>query len=294
MLPIGVKVDLKEKGVSVWAYDANHCPGACVFLFRVWNTRRWVLHTGDCRFEREIFERHEKIVEVINGDGLDFLFLDTTYCDPRYVFPRQKLVLECVVEAAREEDRRTRGRCLFFFGTYSIGKERVFLAVAEALGLHIYAGKRKKGILEQCGFGKRLSDRLVSSAGQARVQIVSMRALSAEGLRKYAEMNKLNTSFIGRGLAIVFRPTGWSFKGNGAAPRRSNRTSDQAMFYEVPYSEHSSYEELKEFTEWSKPRRLVPTVNARSSEQGNRLRELLGHVDKPLRPLNSRAAGAVR
>lgn len=283
VLPMDTKVDLEEQGVSVWLYDANHCPGAVVLLFYVWKTGRYVLHTGDCRFDTKVFDCHDKLVEVVSRGMLDYLHLDTTYCDPRYVFPHQASVLDQVVKAAKEENLRTRGRCLYFFGTYSIGKEKVFLSVAEALNLRIYAGKRKRAILEQCDFGKRLTDRLVNSAGEARVQIVSMMALSAEGLRKYAEVNKLNTSFIGRGLAIVFRPTGWTFKGNTAAPSRVNRSTDQAMFYEVPYSEHSSYDELVDFVRWSKPSRLVPTVNARSAEQADKLRKLLGHVDKPMR-----------
>lgn len=283
ILPVSIQVDLQEHGVSVWLYDANHCPGAVVFLFYVWKTGRYVLHTGDCRFDPKIFERHEKIVEVVRKGMLDYLHLDTTYCDPQYVFPYQPSVLEQVVEAAKEENRRTRGRCLYFFGTYSIGKEKVFLAVAEALNLRIYAGKRKRGILEQCAFGKRLTDRLVNNAGQARVQVVSMMALSADGLRTYAEKNNLNTSFIGRGLAIVFRPTGWTFRDNAAAPRRVNRSTDQAMLYEVPYSEHSSYDELVAFVRWSRPSRVIPTVNARSAEQADKLRNLLGHIDKPLR-----------
>lgn len=288
VLPLGIKVDVPDpanpsQGVSVWLYDANHCPGAVLFLFHVWQTKRYVLHTGDCRFDPVLFNQHEKLVEVVTEDHLDYMHLDTTYCNPQYVFPYQTSVLEQVVSAAKEENKRTKGQCLYFFGTYSIGKEKVFLAVAEALNLKIFTGKRKRGILEQCGFGSRLSDRLVNSAGDARVQVVSMRSLSADGLREYAIRNKLNTSFIGRGLAIAFKPTGWTFRGDPTKPRRVNRSADQAMLYEVAYSEHSSYEELVAFVKWSKAARIIPTVNSRSSEEASNLRKLLGHIEKPLR-----------
>ena len=291
VLPDGVKVDVREPagkgGVSVWVYDANHCPGAVVLLFYVWNTERYVLHSGDCRYDPKVFGHHRKIAEVVSEGKLDYLHLDTTYCNPQYVFPYQANVLEQVVHAAREENRRTKGQCLFFFGTYSIGKEKVFFAVAEALNLKIYAGKRKRGILEQCAFGAKLTGRLVNTAGEARVQVVSMRALSADGLREYAARNSLSTSFIGRGLAIVFRPTGWTFRGDPSKPRRVNRSADQAMLYEVAYSEHSSYEELVAFVKWCKPARVVPTVNARSKEDADKLRALLGHTDTPLRRISS-------
>ncbi|CDF39029.1 unnamed protein product, partial [Chondrus crispus] len=204
------------------------------------------------------------IAEVVSEGKLDYLHLDTTYCNPQYVFPYQANVLQQVVHAAKEENRRTKGQCLFFFGTYSIGKEKVFFAVAEALNLKIYAGKRKRGILEQCAFGAKLTGRLVNSAGEARVQVVSMRALSADGLREYAVRNSLNTSFIGRGLAIVFRPTGWTFRGDASKPRQ-----------------------LVAFVKWCKPARVVPTVNARSKEDADKLRALLGHTDTPLRRISS-------
>ena len=57
------------------------------------------------------------------------LVLDTTYCSPEHSFPPQDEVLRSVREsvAAAAFNPRT----LFLFGTYTIGKERVF---AEARG----------------------------------------------------------------------------------------------------------------------------------------------------------------
>lgn len=291
ILPIGKKIDIPDgklpgSGASVWLFDANHCPGAVVLLFYVWMTKRYVLHSGDCRFDPRVFKQHDKLAQVIQAGQLDYLYLDTTYCNPKYVFPHQDTILAQVVDAARNEDRRTRGRCLFFFGTYSIGKEKVFLAVAEALDLKIYSGKRKIGILKSLQMGRRIDDRLVETAGEARVQVVSMRALSAEGLREYAKRNKLNADFIGRGLAVLFRPTGWSFQSDKKTPCGASRSSDQAMFYNVAYSEHSSFDELRAFVDWAKPAKVIPTVNARSKADADRLRETLGHTDRSLRSVN--------
>lgn len=282
-LPLGTAASFgDDSGADVWFFDANHCPGAVVMLFFVRKTKRWVLHSGDCRFDQSVFLSHRKLVEVIRAGELDYLHLDTTYCNPRYVFPHQREVLDGAVRAAREEDTRTRGRCLFFFGTYSVGKEKVFLSVAKALNLKIYTGKRKRSILEKIDL-EGLKDRLVESPGDARVHVVSMRALSADGLREYAVRNGLNKDFIGRGLAIVFRPTGWTFRPNGQGFSKINRSTDQAMVYELAYSEHSSYSELVQFVKWAKPARVVPTVNARSREQADELRKLLDHTDKALR-----------
>ena len=56
------------------------------------------------------------------------LYLDTTYCNPNYDFPRQKVALECmqkiVLEALREEPKT-----LFTCSAYSVGKEKAFKAI---------------------------------------------------------------------------------------------------------------------------------------------------------------------
>ena len=286
-LPDPSSTPFSNNGASIWAYDANHCPGAVILLFYIWKTKRWVLHSGDCRFDMKIFSTYPQLVNVIQKNRLDFLHLDTTYCDPKYIFPSQPDILSQVVTAAWNEDERTKHRCLFFFGTYSIGKEKVFLEVANALNLKIYTTERKQKILRKLDLGPRLTERLVDSPKHARVHVVSMRALSADGLREYANRNGLNSSFIGRGLAIVFRPTGWAFKGNSREPKRINRQEDQAMVYDVAYSEHSSFDELQAFVSWANPARLIPTVNAWTEEQATQLRSLLGHENKPLRSIKS-------
>ena len=274
----GQGVDGVRNGATVWAYDANHCPGAAVLLFYIWRTRRYVLHSGDCRFERAHFDRHAKLRDVIESDMLDYLYLDTTYCNPRYTFPPQTTVLEHVASLAAHENKRTNGKCVFFFGTYSIGKERVFLKVADTLNLHIHASKRKRTFLDKLSLGASYTSRIVSNPHNARVHVLPMRSLSADGLASYARETGLNSTFISRGHAVVFRPTGWTF-GRG---ERSVR-GDGAVCYQVAYSEHSSFAELVDFVAWSRAYRLVPTVNARDRTSAEALKKLLHFRERKLR-----------
>lgn len=276
-----------KNGVTVRCFDANHCPGAVVMLFFVWKTKRYILHSGDCRYDPAVFSKHKALADIIAAGQLDFLHLDTTYCNPRYVFPYQPTILEGVVKAALQEDKRTRGRCLFFFGTYSIGKEKVFMAVARALNLHLYCSKRKRGILEALDI-PGLKDRLVDKPGAARVHILSMRDLSCDGIKSHAKYSGLNRDFIGKGLAVIMKPTGWTYSASGGdGVRRSVRTADQAVTYDVAYSEHSSYSELRDFVAWARPARLIPTVNCKSASDAEKLQNLLGHRNRSLRLISS-------
>lgn len=276
----------RENGVTVRCFNANHCPGAVVMLFYVWKTKRNILHCGDCRYDPAIFSKHKVLAEAVAAGVLDYIHLDTTYCDPRYIFPYQPSILESVVAAAFREDKRTSRRCLFFFGTYSIGKEKVFMAVANALNLHLFCSKRKRGILESLDI-PGLKDRLVNKPGDARVHVVSMRDLSCDGIKSYAKHACLNRDFIGKGLAIIVRPTGWSYNScAGDGVRRSVRSADQAITYDVAYSEHSSFSELQDFVAWTRAARLVPTVNCRSAADAENIHRLLGHKNRPLRPIH--------
>jgi Cft2 family RNA processing exonuclease len=74
----------KVEGVSVVAVDANHCPGACMFLFEVpgkdGGKAARILHVGDFRYSRE---QHGHLRDI------DTIYLDTTYARPRWNFPAQ-------------------------------------------------------------------------------------------------------------------------------------------------------------------------------------------------------------
>ena len=85
-LPMDRPVDFE--GGRVTLIDANHCPGAVLFLFELPGGRT-ALHVGDFRYERRMAE-HPAIRSLpLRGRTMDLLYLDTTYCDPKHTFPPQ-------------------------------------------------------------------------------------------------------------------------------------------------------------------------------------------------------------
>jgi hypothetical protein len=126
-----VVIESKGKPVTVVAIDANHCPGAVMFLFQV-GTKN-VLHVGDFRWNRSIMQECSQLNPFFSGQSsLDCIYLDTTYCDEKYALPTQdEAIREAIAVASREFDlaRRSKQSLLLLFGAYTIGKERIYMYV---------------------------------------------------------------------------------------------------------------------------------------------------------------------
>ena len=110
-------------------------------LFQV--GRRHILHVGDFRWNRDRMYAGLKDFITLKL-RLDDLFLDTTYCNEKYRLPTQEEAIAATVAKAVDEVescRKTGKRLLMLFGAYTIGIERIFLAVAETLGVKVYVDK---------------------------------------------------------------------------------------------------------------------------------------------------------
>jgi DNA cross-link repair 1A protein len=89
-----------------------------------------VLHSGDCRYEASHFQGSIELRALRNRT---ILHLDTTYCSPEHSFPLQRDVVRRVVDLCRREFKESAAAGgappLFIFGSYTIGKERIFMEV---------------------------------------------------------------------------------------------------------------------------------------------------------------------
>ncbi|NXL79515.1 DCR1A protein, partial [Leptocoma aspasia] len=207
-------------GIKVLLLDANHCPGATMILFYL-PSGAVILHTGDFRADPSM-ERYPALM----GQQVHTLYLDTTYCSPEYTFPAQQEVIQFAVNIAFETVTLN-PRTLVVCGTYSIGKEKVFLGILNSylMGLSICC----------CClfffFSQSLQDHL----------------------------NKFSENFD---QILAFKPTGWTYSDSCLSLEDIKpQTRGKITIYGIPYSEHSSYLEMKHFVQWLKPQKIIPTVN---------------------------------
>ncbi|KAG0380167.1 DNA break repair nuclease [Mortierella sp. AD032] len=179
-----------------------------------------------------------------------------------------------------------KNRIVICVGTYLIGKERVFKAIAKAINSKVYVQPSKLQIL-QCLEDPELTDMLTSDRHEAQVHLLHMGSdMSPEALQDY--LDSLSPTFA---RLIAVRPTGWTFTGtkkftpandNGpidsttatfpaksatSLELRPSYTSATVKIYPVPYSEHSSFNELAGFVRSLNIHKVIPTVGV-GSEKG--------------------------
>ncbi|KAJ1861873.1 repair protein PSO2 SNM1 [Coemansia sp. RSA 989] len=201
--------------------------------------------------------RPAMVLNKLNSYGsppIDYLYLDTTYLQPTYAFPSQSQVVQAVAEfcfkvnsdktylpnlqtkskqqkkpmqltnwfkiTSKAPTRTSKRRVLFVVGSYTIGKERLFIEIAQRLGARIYVAAAKRRMLE-C-MGSRSLLQMLSDSMSAQVHVVEMSRVNMRGLTEYLEMAQKHAPFSS---IVAFRPTGWSHA-PGALYRQQPRGPD--------------------------------------------------------------------
>jgi len=252
-------------GVLITALDANHCPGSLMFVLRT-VTGLTMLHTGDFRACPEM-----ESYSILWNATIDRVYLDTTYCKPEYDLPSQGDVIARTVELVAEFVTRWPDTAVLV-GAYSVGKERIFKALAKELDARLWTTSARSEVWK-CLRDPGLLERKVDNREEARVQVVDNKMISWGGLaRESGKVGELFRHVLG------VKPTGWTH-GKGQAKETSLArlrivTKGQISLLEVPYSEHSSYSELERFLKFLRIKdvsQVVPTVNRRDCQNMERM-----------------------
>ncbi|KAJ2724910.1 repair protein PSO2 SNM1 [Coemansia sp. Benny D115] len=222
---------------------------------------------------------------------IDYIYLDTTYLEPTYAFPKQTQVTEVVSRACYQISRSStflpthlnsiknakrasssghassspdkkktslitswfkplqkallagpnssgnmdpgsnsnniRSNVLFVVGTYTIGKERLFIDIARRINSKIYVTKEKRKLLE-CIASSSVLGMLTDKMAEAQVHAVSMGIVNMSGMAEYLESVQGKSKFTS---IVAFSPTGWSHAGPYIPGRKE---APPTIFPELP------------------------------------------------------------
>ncbi|XP_022222501.2 uncharacterized protein LOC111074144 [Drosophila obscura] len=229
--------------IEVTGIEANHCPGALMFLFRL-PSGECILHTGDFRASFEM----ESLPIFWNNIDIDLLYLDTTYLSANYDFCHQAESVERALHLVTKFHERYPGkRVLYVCGSYVIGKEKIWLALANEFSLKVWTEPHRRVAID-CLEWPDLQTRLTDVSYQANLHVLAMGKVSYLYLAEYF------TQFEDQyDMLLAIRPSGWE---KNSKPSFGKRIS----IIGIEYSEHSSYKELERFVRFLKPKRVISTV----------------------------------
>uniref|UniRef100_M4BL48 Metallo-beta-lactamase domain-containing protein n=1 Tax=Hyaloperonospora arabidopsidis (strain Emoy2) TaxID=559515 RepID=M4BL48_HYAAE len=179
--PVGMNVPVLVGDVQVTFLDANHCPGSAIILFRLKDGRTY-LHTGDFRFHRKMLnyaalqphiptgdETIDHTGKIVGISRLDGVYLDTTYCDPKYTFPTQQAAINHALELM--DDHWKQEKVLYLFGSYTIGKERLFMEIARKYRKKVCVSRAKLRIIETFGWPREEMQLLTTESAATKYDL---------------------------------------------------------------------------------------------------------------------------
>ena len=260
--------------VSVTLIDANHCPGAVMFLFR--GPFGTILHTGDFRYDNNV---REDLRRQLNTERIDLAFVDNTYADSDRTLLQEAEAVSNVLSIIRRQPKGTR----IYIGIFKIGKEEILIAIARALRTRIRVSRvrRKRYRLMElpdvfvCADGNDYDEE--EEEASYHIEVVHSKGLTQKRLREYQKAE--DESGSGR------RCVGISLTGLGLRPttttteRKDDDDDDGAnTIYTVPYSSHSSREELRSFLRDLRSREVRAT-SVNDLESRRRLQSLCPVID---------------
>ena len=125
--------------LRVTLFDANHCPGAVMFLIE--GNNKAILYTGDVRAEfwwRSKLAQSPLIIPYIaRQKTLDRIYLDTTFAVQEDTY--RHFVTKCAsIQELLDKVKKYPSDTVFHFDTWTLGYEDVWIALSSALNCPIH------------------------------------------------------------------------------------------------------------------------------------------------------------
>ncbi|XP_028849851.1 5' exonuclease Apollo isoform X2 [Denticeps clupeoides] len=162
--------DIGKERMTVTLIDANHCPGAVMFLFQGYFGT--ILYTGDFRYEVSMFREPS----LHKGTTIDVLYLDNTNCDPTRSLPSRHEATLQIKEIIRSHPCYN-----VVIGLYSLGKESLLVDLAMEFKTWVEVSIERLETLEALG----LPNVFTSEPGAGRIRVVDQSEIKPGNLLKW-------------------------------------------------------------------------------------------------------------
>ncbi|XVF61015.1 hypothetical protein PTKIN_Ptkin08bG0094100 [Pterospermum kingtungense] len=255
-----VVIDDPDGEFRVTAFDANHCPGAVMFLFE--GSFGNILHTGDCRLTPECLQNLPEKYFGRKGKEprcrLDYIFLDCTFGTFSQNLPSKQSAICQVINCIWKHPNAP----MVYLTCDHLGQEEILTSVSRTFGSKIYVDKATN---PDCFRSLTIIvPEILSEDPSSRFQVFDgFPKLSERATAKLAEA-QANFQFE----PLIIRPSAmWyackeehSEMDSRRKIRLNEAIKDQFGVWHVCYSMHSSREELEWALKLLAPKRVVSTT----------------------------------
>uniref|UniRef100_A0A804QV14 5' exonuclease Apollo n=1 Tax=Zea mays TaxID=4577 RepID=A0A804QV14_MAIZE len=163
--------------LHVTAIPALHCPGSLMYLFR--GDLGCMLYTGDFRWELgcdEARRAKQDLLDALDGDTIDVLYLDNTYCHPSLNFPPRPVVAEQVIDIIRSHPDHE-----VIIGVDTLGKEDLLLHISRALQTKIWVWPQRLQTIHLLGIDEN-RDIFTTQTSLTRIRAVPRYSVTIDNL----------------------------------------------------------------------------------------------------------------
>lgn len=216
--------EIGQETMTVTLIDANHCPGSVMFLFEGYFGT--ILYTGDFRYTPSML----KEPALILGKQIHTLYLDNTNCNPALVLPSRQEATQQIVQLIRQFPQHN-----IKIGLYSLGKESLLEQLALEFRTWVVLSPQRLELVQLLG----LADVFTVEEEAGRIHAVDHTEICHSAMLQWNQSHP----------TIAIFPTSRKVR------------SPHPSIYTVPYSDHSSYSELRAFVAALRPCQVVPIVH---------------------------------
>ncbi|KAG8086615.1 hypothetical protein GUJ93_ZPchr0010g8555 [Zizania palustris] len=233
---------------TVTAFDANHCPGAVMFLFE--GAFGSVLHTGDCRFTPDCLHA------LPPGRVADYIFLDCTFANCPLQLPTKEASIRQVTNCIWEHPNAP----MVYLVSDMLGQEEILIEVSKVFGSKIYVDREKNS---ECYHTLSLvAPEILTDDASSRFQVIGFPRLQ----ERATEMLALARAKQQPEPLIIRPSTQWYAyyePPEGSTKKKPSLTEpmrDEFGVWHVCFSMHSSRQELENALSFIQPKWVISTT----------------------------------
>ncbi|KAJ7620985.1 beta-lactamase-like protein [Roridomyces roridus] len=270
-LPLNTPTEIEmsnDERVTVTLFDANHCPGAVMFLIQ--GDQGAILHTGDFRAEPWFLDSiiHNPFLQPYlatddsHSDGtfnerLDAIYLDTACVMSSSAVPTKA----CATAGLIQLMKLLPPTAYFFINSWTWGYEDVLKAISRAFRSKIHLDRYKYAVYTN------ISDpvlRAIGTRDEASTRFHACERFERCDHVAVADPHRPTTSRSRKGDHLVYvnpvtmDTTSWESYLQETKLRIAGGETIHSLL--VPLSRHSPLPELQSFVSLFRPRRVVPNT----------------------------------